>query len=365
MQGPSTSPRTTSRLLTVGDPLPDVPLASQLGPKVSLHAPAIAGNPLVIFACQRLDAPAIAAFESVTRMQGRFEAAGARLATVTGEGVAANASAAAATGCRFPVLSDTLGRLLPALDQADSGAPAGSLLVLDCGLRLVARLESDTSSIAAALDLCERMTGDGGSTDAPIVTPHAPVLLVPAVFPAALCKQLVDGWGRAAAKEEDLTGFRREQGGEEPVVATGRRPSVKRRTDWFVEDGPVHAEIRDLLRRRVGPELRKAFGFTPGRCEHLRVGCYDADRGGYFRRHRDDVLGRRFSMSINLGDDYEGGELRFPEYGRHLYRPPAGSALLFAAPLLHEVTDIRRGRRFVLVTFFCGNEPPAARDACE
>ncbi|HSO34515.1 MAG TPA: 2OG-Fe(II) oxygenase [Labilithrix sp.] len=351
------STRVHSALLTIGDPVPDLPLASQLGPKVSVHGPAFAGNPIVLLACRHLEAPAMAALGAVARLQDRFGALGARIMAVTGESIATNAAAAEKRMCRFPVLSDTLDRLLPMLDDT-SGRPSASLLVIDRGLRIVDRFRCDSASaVEAALALCERMM-DEERGPAPIVVQQAPVLLVPSVFPAALCARLVEHWGSAPEKEEDLAGFHRESGDPEVDVVSRRRPSVKRRTDWFVEEGPVHAEIRELLRRRVGPELRKAFDFTPGRCEQLRVGCYDAERGGYFRRHRDNVLGRRFSMSLNLNEDYEGGELCFPEYGRQLYRPPAGGALIFAAPLLHEVMEVRRGRRFVLVTFLCGKELP-------
>ena len=40
-------------------------------------------------------------------------------------------------------------------------------------------------------------------------------------------------------------------------------------------------------------------------------------------------------MSVNLNDDYEGGAVRFPEFGGGLYRPPAGGALVFSCSLLH------------------------------
>ena len=38
----------------------------------------------------------------------------------------------------------------------------------------------------------------------------------------------------------------------------------------------------------------------------------------------------------------------------HLYRPAAGGALVFACSHLHEVTEVRQGRRFVLLSFLFG-----------
>src|SRR5215218_7840664 len=35
---------------------------------------------------------------------------------------------------------------------------------------------------------------------------------------------------------------------------------------------------------------------------------------------------RRFALTLNLNDGYQGGQLRFPEYGPELYRPAPGAA---------------------------------------
>ena len=40
-------------------------------------------------------------------------------------------------------------------------------------------------------------------------------------------------------------------------------------------------------------------------------------------------------MSLNLNEDYEGGCIRFPEYGNMLYKPEPGAALIFSSSLLH------------------------------
>jgi predicted 2-oxoglutarate/Fe(II)-dependent dioxygenase YbiX len=57
-------------------------------------------------------------------------------------------------------------------------------------------------------------------------------------------------------------------------------------------------------------------------------------------------------MTLNLNTGaYEGGELRFPEYGRELYRPEAGGAVIFSCSLLHEALPVTRGKRFAMFTF--------------
>src|SRR5512133_1294418 len=65
---------------------------------------------------------------------------------------------------------------------------------------------------------------------------------------------------------------------------------------------------------------------------------------------------RRFGLTLNLNDGYQGGQLRFPEYGPELYRPAAGAGLLFSCSHLHDVLDVTAGRRFVLLSFLFGEE---------
>jgi predicted 2-oxoglutarate/Fe(II)-dependent dioxygenase YbiX len=88
------------------------------------------------------------------------------------------------------------------------------------------------------------------------------------------------------------------------------------------------------------------------------VACYDADVGGHFHRHRDNVNAgarhRRFALSINLNNDFEGGDLIFPEFGRRTYRPPVGGAIVFSCGALHQVLPVTRGRRFAFLAFLYG-----------
>jgi predicted 2-oxoglutarate/Fe(II)-dependent dioxygenase YbiX len=56
------------------------------------------------------------------------------------------------------------------------------------------------------------------------------------------------------------------------------------------------------------------------------------------------------TLNLNTGD-YEGGALRFPEFGRRTYQPPAGGATVFSCALLHEATPVTRGVRYAFVPF--------------
>jgi predicted 2-oxoglutarate/Fe(II)-dependent dioxygenase YbiX len=134
--------------------------------------------------------------------------------------------------------------------------------------------------------------------------------------------------------------------------------SFKRRRDHTVDDRVLLRELTSVVGLRVLPEVRKAFAFRATRFEGFKIACYDAATGGFFRPHRDNMTPstahRVFALTLNLNDDYDGGQLRFPEYGNQLYRPDAGAALVFSCAHLHEVVEVTAGRRFVLLSFLYG-----------
>ena len=135
--------------------------------------------------------------------------------------------------------------------------------------------------------------------------------------------------------------------------------SLKRRRDIELAAGtPMHAEVMDAMARRCAPEIKRAFQKDVGYADRILIARYDDD-GGYFKRHRDNALPhtafREFAVSINLNtQDYEGGELMFPEFDDSGYSAPAGGAMIFSASLLHEAAPVTRGRRYVALSFLSG-----------
>lgn len=70
--------------------------------------------------------------------------------------------------------------------------------------------------------------------------------------------------------------------------------------------------------------------------------------------HCDDYDGHsnlEFSMVTYLNDDYEGGEINFPNHEITI-KPTAGSAIMFPSknPFLHQVLPIKNGYRYMLTT---------------
>lgn len=193
-------------------------------------------------------------------------------------------------------------------------------------------------------------------------TPAAPVLYLPNVFERSLCERLIEGYERNGGTE---SGFMRERDGKTVLVIDHTH---KRRADWVVDDEELKGLTRARIRRRVVPEIQRAFQFRVTRMERYLVACYDAETGGYFRAHRDNTTKatehRRFAVTVNLNtEDYEGGGLMFPEYGRTVYRVPTGGAVVFSCGLLHQALPVTKGRRYTFLPFLYDDEAARIREA--
>jgi predicted 2-oxoglutarate/Fe(II)-dependent dioxygenase YbiX len=178
---------------------------------------------------------------------------------------------------------------------------------------------------------------------------RALVLVLPAVFEPGLCRHLV---GLYRAHGGDPSGFMLEADGQ--TVKIEDRSFKQRRNHQIVHE-PTRVAIRERIQVRLLPEVWKSFQFSATRLERYIVACYDAGEGGHFQPHRDNTTPgtahRRFAVSINLNDDYEGGDLRFPEFGPNRYRGPVGGAIVPSCALLHEVTPVTRGVRYATLPF--------------
>ena len=141
----------------------------------------------------------------------------------------------------------------------------------------------------------------------------------------------------------------------------------KRRTDHQVADETVRAALRERIQRRVVPAIEQACQLRVTRMERYLVACYAATQGGHFRAHRDNTTKgtahRRFAVSVNLNADFDGGEVSFPEYGPRGFKPPPGGAVVFSCSLLHQVSKVTRGRRYVFLPFLYDDAAAKIREA--
>jgi len=178
---------------------------------------------------------------------------------------------------------------------------------------------------------------------------QAPVLLIPNVLTSDVCQALINVWATQGNIE---TGVESSQSGVRRDVIDYQN---KKRRDHEVTDARLLRLLTSTVGRRVMPEVQRAFHYRATRFEGFKIACYDAESGGFFHAHRDNLspstAHRRFALTLNLNDDYTGGHLVFPEFGPHRYRPPAGDAIAFSSSFLHEVQPVTRGRRFTLLSF--------------
>lgn len=223
------------------------------------------------------------------------------------------------------------------------------LFLIDPAFRIA--MVAPIEETAAVLDRLEQEL-----RDAPLLaeTQHAPVLTLPRIFEPDICERLVAHYRAGGAT---ASGFARDVDGR---TVQHLDTWLKRRSDVTIDQDELIEAIRSRLEDRLFPMVRRAVGWQPQHIERYIVCRYGEEEQGFFSRHRDDVTAgtahRRFAVSLNLNDGYEGGELRFPEFGPRTHRPPAGGATVFSCSLLHEATPVTRGERFVFVPFLYDDE---------
>jgi predicted 2-oxoglutarate/Fe(II)-dependent dioxygenase YbiX len=169
------------------------------------------------------------------------------------------------------------------------------------------------------------------------------------VFEPALCAHLIGLYEADGGRD---SGFMRQVDGRTVGV---NDKSFKSRKDYDIVDRDLIAAMQARFMRRVVPEIAKVHQFKVTRMERYIVSCYAAEEGGHFSAHRDNTTSgtahRRFAVSINLNDDFDGGEVSFPEYGPRSFKAPAGGAVVFSCSLLHAVSRVTRGRRYAFLPF--------------
>ncbi len=328
--------------IQVGDRAPDFELIDDAGEPWRLYTMA-AGRPILMLLYPGAEHPAAAA---ALEALAEAEAAPVDVLAIGRE---------AADGRRTPPfrrLHDHQGQVHTAYGfEVLTRAPGGDgavLVLLGPDLRVTGVWPAGEAAAALAAAAARPAV-------TPLVNPPglAPVLMIPRVFEPAFCRHLIEVFETRGNEESGI--FLTAGGRSRQTVDHG----IKKRRDHHITAEPLLGQLTALMQRRVLPEIDRVFCFQVTNAEEFKIVRYDAETGGYFRPHRDNLnpqnAHRRFAMTRNLNtEDYDGGNLRFPEYGPHLYRPPSGGAVVFSCSLLHEATDVSRGRRYVLLSFFHG-----------
>ena len=264
------------------------------------------------------------------------------------------ADLAARSGPGLAFIADCDGRIAALYGAAESPRT----IVLDPMQRVVANVAWDHAAghAATVVALVKGLPPVDQSCGVPLT---APALLVPRVLDFPLCDLLVGLYDQVGGED---SGFLLDRAGR---TATVIDHALKQRRDLVIAVPELRRAIGNQIRNRLLPAVQRYFQFEVTRMDRYIVSCYDSATGGHFFRHRDNVNAgaehRRFAVSINLNGDYDGCDLVFPEFGRRPYRAPVGGAVVFSCGALHQVTPIRRGRRYAFLPFLYGEEDAALR----
>ena len=344
---------TNALSLRPGDRVPDFALPGLDG-KLRKFIWSFTGDPVALLAVDDLGNLDTAQFDTLI---AACQASSVLPVVVAGNTVAAAAAPWAKLGgsAEAPLLlCDADRKFLPALlSQGGVGfGPGGGLrmrvIVLDPNQRVAATFDNRALPAAAeAMDAVAAVVRADGGADQVVVTPMAPVLVLPRVFEPDFCTQVIRLWEKGDHKDSGVSSR----------YGTVNVSHLKRTEDYTVVEPMMQKAISDRLAYRIGPELTKVFAFDRQFAFDAHVVLsYSLEGKHFFGAHRDNgapaTVDRAFAVSLNLNDDFEGGELVFPEYAGLKVSPPTGAAAVFSCSLLHRALPVTRGRRFVLTTFF-------------
>jgi hypothetical protein len=259
-----------------------------------------------------------------------LDSAGVDLFIVTNDGVESMAMVSKAIPAPAVWLADIKGVVNLALRTGGKLDKSGLIsLFLDSNQRVIAIKGAEPGHAPWALGVLRGLSGE-----APLALGTvAPVLILPRVLDEEACRRLLSQEGLSITPA--------------PIANPAEVEALSR-----------------LLLRRIGPEVDRVFSFDDFRFESLALRQEDAAAGSSaLDRRRDnsdpETAGRSFALILDLdAGAYEGGGLRFPEYGPHLYRPAAGAALVHAGAMLRELLPVTSGRRSLLTLTL--RRPPKA-----
>jgi predicted 2-oxoglutarate/Fe(II)-dependent dioxygenase YbiX len=336
--------------LATGERLHDLAFLDAGGQPFSLYNNRVYGWPKAIHVAASPE-DALVELERFASLSKEFGQTETHVLAITRAPAEANLAVVERLKLPFPVLSDPEGALHKAAGLDEPGAAV--TLLLDPVLRLERKVTGADGPSQAEAALAH-VRARAKVLRPSVVAAQAPILVVPNVLDRDHCRRLMTFWEQGQKLDNTVASSQER--------SQRANTKTKIRADVIVpDDSPESKELVDVMGRRLLPEVLKGFTFRVSRMEHFRVGCYDSTDGGHFAPHRDNTTPltkhRRYALTLNLNtDEYEGGFLRFPEYGPQLYAPPAGGAVVFSCSLLHLASPVTSGRRFVIVGFFWGEE---------
>lgn len=141
-------------------------------------------------------------------------------------------------------------------------------------------------------------------------------------------------------------------------------PSIRRVEQYKIELNNNSKWIFDRITKAIAIANHEYFKYDlMGITHELQLLHYKSDDSGFYDWHTDNGPGhaskRKISVSVMLSDenDYEGGNLLVNNYGTVIScTKEQGSINMFPSFLLHTVTPVQKGDRWVLVIWIHGSQ---------
>ena len=331
-----------------GDRIPSFSLPNHDGRGMTFYDMA-RGNPGLILIEAEKGGSTDREIDAIRDAKTQMEKAGLELFIVTRRNLKACQAFAATIDQPAPVLRDTAGQITAAFRAAAFQEGRGNTLfglAYDSNQRILDTLvPGDISLIDQALCLVAREPSLARTEP---IAGQAPVLIIPNLLSTVECETLTAYW-QTTNTEGGVSGY------QDGKFIDAKDISQKKRRDSLLDDKNLRNRVMGKIAKRLVSEMGKSFCYQDFILEPPLVACYEADRQDYFLRHRDNLspqmATRRFALSLNLNDGYDGGALVFPEYGGQPYSPAGGAGIVFSCAHVHEALPVTRGERFVLLTF--------------
>lgn len=260
------------------------------------------------------------------------------------------------SGFGWPMPTDASGQILAGFGL-HKGETISDRLLLVSPFSQIIRWWDEPQDLGNCLEEAMSTMTTNTNTQESLMPIHAPVLNIPNVITPAECAELIRAFESDTPftvrppKPDELVG-----NFSIPVYEHNRQDRI----DCIIRDQAMLQFLDERIFGRVVPMVKKAFAFDITRREDLHIARYEGTRSGNQMGHRDNVSAptahRRFALSLNLNDDYDGGDVVFKEFGDRGYKSSAGSALIFSSSLLHEVRETTKGTRFTLISHFFNDQ---------
>lgn len=330
-----------------GDRALDFSLPDRTGATINLYTKVRGGTPLVVFY------PDLASFQAealaLRSAMASVKLGEAELFVVVCTAAESLPEMERAESGGLYIVADAAGRTAKAYGLDIGAGPLA--LRFDPNLRLTALRSAGAEAVAAYVE--RQLAQSATAAPARLVSSVAPVLIVPHVLSADFCQELID-LHHAGGNHESTVSYT--ENGKDARKVHGDQKS---RFDHIVGDTDMNRRLTQAFARRLNFEIEKSFNYKVAARDGFVVTRYAAETNGHFSLHRDNVSPEtrhfRFAVTVNLNyGEYDGGCLRFPEFGQDLYAPEQGGAIVFSCSNLHEATPVTSGTRYALLTFLFG-----------